>query len=368
MVVVDAEGGEQEYAALREQEFKVHYGVPVQPKPNTNAAQKLSWVLNPRRSYSHGCGVDCAAVGQLQRIAAEFDIIWFAKLRTPNMFPKWTWSRSVADIDDVPSLFEATVLASARGLKAWLMACLRYQSWKRRDRLVGERFSVLGVCSELDKRYLQSLNVTVPVHVIPNGFERPARPPVRMPATPPRIGFIGIFDYAPNLGGIQWFARECWPRIKRELPEARLRLVGRYSDGPLKPNGPDIDGLGWVANADEEMATWSSMVVPLQLGAGTRGKIAHAFSTKCPVVSTSLGAYGYETKSGRELLLADTAEDFASACVSLVRCPVEASAMAERAWSQFLEKWTWDAIRPRVWAAAEDCLRLNAQVGRNALG
>ena len=204
------------------------------------------------------------------------------------------------------------------------------------------------------------------MHVIPNGFERPARPPVRKPVTPPRIGFIGIFDYAPNLGGIQWFVRECWPRIKRELPDARLRLVGRHSDGPLKPDGPDIDGLGWVANTDGEMATWSSMVVPLQLGAGTRGKIAHAFSAKCPVVSTSLGAYGYEVESGRELLLADTPEDFASACVGLVRRPPEAMAMAERAWAQFLGKWTWDAIRPRIWAAAEDCLRRNAQWGGNS--
>ena len=35
------------------------------------------------------------------------------------------------------------------------------------------------------------------------------------------------------------------------------------------------------------------------------------------------------------------------------------SAMAERAYAAFLEKWTWDAIAPKVWAAAEDCLRRN---------
>jgi hypothetical protein len=31
--------------------------------------------------------------------------------------------------------------------------------------------------------------------------------------------------------------------------------------------------------------------------------------------------------------------------------------MAERAWKVFEEKWTWEAIAPRVHAAAEDCLR-----------
>jgi glycosyltransferase involved in cell wall biosynthesis len=361
IVVVDAEGGEQEWQELRDKEFKVACGVKVQPRPNTTPGQKFNWMQNPRSLYPHGCGVDEAALQRVLRTASDFDLVWFCKLRTPNMFPQWTWARSVGDIDDVPSTFEQSAVQTAHGFKAWLLARLRHRSWKRRDALLGERFSVLGVCSELDRRYLQSLGVKAPLHVIPNGFERPARVTPRKPASPPRIGFIGIFDYAPNLGGIQWFARECWPRIKRALPDARLRLVGRHSDGPLKPAGPDIDGLGFVADVDEEIASWSAMVVPIQLGAGTRGKIAQAFSLKCPVVATSLGAYGYEAQHGREMMLADAPDDFANACIRVARNPAEADAMAERAWQQFLEKWTWDAIRPRIWAAAEDCLRQNAR-------
>jgi glycosyltransferase involved in cell wall biosynthesis len=102
------------------------------------------------------------------------------------------------------------------------------------------------------------------------------------------------------------------------------------------------------------------MVVPVRLGAGTRVKIAQGFSLKCPVVSTSFGAYGYDVKDRVELFLADTAETFAEACIRMICHPIEANAMANRAWEQFLRKWTWDAIAPRVWAAAEDCLRLTA--------
>jgi glycosyltransferase involved in cell wall biosynthesis len=77
------------------------------------------------------------------------------------------------------------------------------------------------------------------------------------------------------------------------------------------------------------------------------------------LVSTRFGALGYDVKHGRELLLADDPGAFATACISLIRDPVMANAMAERAYSAFLEKWTWDAIAPQVWAAAEDCLRRN---------
>ncbi|MBA2271174.1 MAG: glycosyltransferase, partial [Chthoniobacterales bacterium] len=119
------------------------------------------------------------------------------------------------------------------------------------------------------------------------------------------------------------------------------------------------DALGFVEDPAAEIATWSAMVIPIRLGAGTRVKIADGFSRKCPVVSTQLGAFGYDVQHGLELLLVqdDDPVGFASACVSLLADPAKARAMAERAYAAFLEKWTWDAIAPRVWDAAEDCLR-----------
>jgi polysaccharide biosynthesis protein PslH len=142
--------------------------------------------------------------------------------------------------------------------------------------------------------------------------------------------------------------------------------VGRGSDGAAKPAGADIDGLGWLERTDDEIATWSAMIVPIRIGAGTRVKIAQGFGQKCPMVSTSLGAYGYDVAHGRELFLADSAQDFAAACVRVIQQPDEARQMAQRAWRQFLERWTWDAIQPQIWGAAEDCLRLNARNPRGA--
>jgi polysaccharide biosynthesis protein PslH len=360
VAVVYAEGQDRERAERSDIEFKVACRLQVQPHPNIGFGQKLRWTLNPRAIYPHGQGVDGAALQQVMRIAKQFDMLWFFKLRTANMFPRWSWSRSVLDIDDMPSIYAQSVWKTTRRLRERLLAARQVFGWRRRDKLLGERFTVLGICSEADKHYLQKLGVEAALHVIPNGFECPRVMPIRKLAKPPRIGFIGVFNRShPNLDGIQWFASRCWPRIKQEIRDARLRLLGRDSDGPLKPEGPDIDGLGWVENAAEEIATWSASVVPIRVGSGTRGKIAHAFSLKCPVVSTALGAYGYDVADGRELFFADSAEAFANACVRAIRQPVEAAKMAEQAWRQFQNRWTWDAIRPRIWAAAEECLQLS---------
>jgi polysaccharide biosynthesis protein PslH len=341
--------------------IKLSYALETQARPNEGLIAKLKWTFDPTTNYPRGYGLTDEALRRISRSAKEFDLIWFFKQRCEVLFPNLTWPRSVLDIDDVLSSYERTALETGGGPLERLLTARRVYSWRRRERSLGTRFSVLATCSEEDKKYLNGLGVDAPIHVIPNGFERPSREPVRHPATPPRIGFIGFLDYLPNRQGVEWFVTKCWPQIKREIPEARLRLVGTGSDGPLKPVGPDIDGLGWLADPTDEIQTWSLMAVPIRVGAGTRVKIAHGFSQKCPIVSTSLGTHGYGAENGRELYVADSPREFATACIKAIREPEQSAQMAERAWRDFLDKWTWDAVRPRVWATVEDCLRSDKQ-------
>ena len=362
VVVVGEESAAEDRAVHQESQVEVACHVPVRAHPNIGLFRKIDWIVNPRSTQPHGLAADEDTLETFLARAGQFDLVWFHTLRAANTFRQWAWPRSVVDVNDVPSTFERSVLDAGQSTGDRCLTAVRLWSWQRRERLLGERFTGLTVCSETDRQYLARLGVTMPVRVVPNGYEKPLLAPVRRPADPPRLGFIGVFDHAPNVAGIRWFVRECWPRIKRDIPNARLRLVGRFSDGPLTPTGPDIDALGWLDDPAAEMSTWASMVVPVHIGAGTRGKIAHAFSQKCPVVSTSLGAYGYGASDGDTMLLAESAETFADACLRTVRQPASASAMAERAWQQFLDRWTWDSIRPSVWAAVDDCLESPARL------
>lgn len=144
--------------------------------------------------------------------------------------------------------------------------------------------------------------------------------------------------------------------IKREFPHAQLRLVGRGSEGHLTKLGPDITGLGWLEDPGDEIASWSAMIVPIKVGAGTRVKVAEGFARRCPIVSTTIGAFGYDVENAREVLLADRADDFASACILLLRNPELGEALAERAHKRLLEQWTWDSFESTVGKAIQECL------------
>jgi glycosyltransferase involved in cell wall biosynthesis len=357
LVVIGADEVEPKVKAKAAEEYDLGREIRVVPCPSRSQLSRAASIFDPAFVNIHGVVAEARDEAWMAEFQKQFDLTWFCKLSTANYFAKAKWHRSVVDVDDLPSTMERSFLKTSRDVCTQLKSRLRIFELSQHESRLHRRFDVLGVCSEHDREILGGRSS---IHVIPNGFKRPLSLPIRKPSQPPRIGFMGLYSYSPNSEGVRWFIRHCWDRVKAEVPGVRLRLVGEDSNGPLKPNDPSVDGLGWVENPEEEVASWSHMIVPIRFGAGTRVKIADAFSRKCPVVSTRFGALGYEVEDGRELFLADNPADFAAACIRLLKDTEAATAMAERAYRRFLEKWTWEAISPRVLEAAGDCLRLNS--------
>jgi glycosyltransferase involved in cell wall biosynthesis len=359
LVVVGAHEVDSQVRSKTAAEFELGRDIKTHTTPTRGLAARLGSFFDRDFTNIHGVVADPADEAWFVEAQKQFDLVWFCKLRTANYFKNARWQRSVVDVDDLPSTMEKSRCENSASAGVRMKARLRMIELRRQEKHLEGRFDVLAVCSEADRK---NLGPGVSAHVIPNGFTRPAGVPVRRPAQPPRIGFMGLYSYEPNLEGVRWFINQCWQRIKKEVPDVRLRLVGEATDGPLKPDDSSIDGLGWLESPDTEVASWSSMIVPIWMGAGTRVKIADALSRKCPVVSTRLGAFGYDVQSGRELILADDPGEFAAACVSLIKDPKGATDLAERGFSRFLEKWTWEAIAPRISETVEHCLRVNSSL------
>jgi glycosyltransferase involved in cell wall biosynthesis len=83
------------------------------------------------------------------------------------------------------------------------------------------------------------------------------------------------------------------------------------------------------------------------MGGGTRLKLLEAMALARPVVSTTLGAEGFPVTSGRELLLADSAEGFARAVLSVLQSPGQARALGE-AGRLFARRYDWAVLIPRL--------------------
>ena len=289
----------------------------------------------------------------LEKTAAEHDIVWVHGLNTANRCNIRHWPHSVLDVDDINSEVHRSQQMCAGSLRQKIQAARKTILLRRQEKLLPERFTALCVCSEPDRIKLGHPEKTF---VLPNGFEPPPRNFTQTPERLLRVGFVGSFEYEPNVQGVWWFVQNIWPLILKKYPAVTLRLVGTGSREQAWPAGQNIEPLGWLEDVAGEMATWSLAVAPILTGGGTRVKIAEAFSRRCPVVSTSLGAYGYDVADGRELLIADGAEAYAEKCLSLLASLSLRERLAAAAWEKFIKYWTWDAQAESVAAVVNKVL------------
>jgi glycosyltransferase involved in cell wall biosynthesis len=269
------------------------------------------------------------------------------------------WANSVLDIDDIPSSISQGNFTQARPISEMFFHARQILNWRRREKILLERFTSICVCSEPDRL---KLGGAPEIFVVPNGFSISTKNIARELFSPPRIGFVGTLGYEPNRSGLNWFLQRVWPLILRAAPQTRLRVAGEAPDFLKNARFQNVDRLGWLPDVETEMSTWSHTIVPLFIGGGTRIKIAEAFSRKCPVVSTTVGAYGYNVRDGQQILLADRPKEFASKCLWILENPNESKIIAENARQKFLANWTWDVIGDQVVKVAESVLQKNRRV------
>jgi glycosyltransferase involved in cell wall biosynthesis len=279
----------------------------------------------------------------LQNLLPEYDLVWVHSLQLANAFGIWRWPKTVLDIDDIPSSLHGQRLSQVATLPDKYWEWRQMILWRRNERFLAERFDAVCVCSRPD---WEKLNRPEKLFVLPNGFHSRRKKPVRNPVVPPHIGFVGTFKYPPNRDGVRWFIENVWPLVLQKFPQTRLRLAGEAGKDFF--GSQNIDTLGWVSDMESETANWSLAIVPVRVGGGTRIKILEAFSRGCPVVSTTLGAYGHDVESGRELLITDSANEFAENCISILANPSEGGRLAENALNKFSENWSWNAYAGRI--------------------
>jgi glycosyltransferase involved in cell wall biosynthesis len=165
-------------------------------------------------------------------------------------------------------------------------------------------------------------------------------------------------SYAPNIDGAGWFVREVLPLIRRELPDATLRVIGRNAEAVTHLGAmAGVEIVGEVDDMEVALRGVDIEVIPLRFGAGTRLKAVEAFANRLPVVSTAIGVEGLAVSHGRELLIADEPADLASAVVELCRDPGARVRLASNAEALYESDYRWSSIRDQVSELAGEVIR-----------
>jgi glycosyltransferase involved in cell wall biosynthesis len=107
---------------------------------------------------------------------------------------------------------------------------------------------------------------------------------------------------------------------------------------------------GEVASIVPYLRASVAALVPLRWESGTRFKILEAFACGTPVISTTLGAEGLDVEHGRHLLLADEADAFAGAVLSLVEEPALGQRLVQPAYDLVRQEYDLSAAERQIGA------------------
>ena len=212
--------------------------------------------------------------------------------------------------------------------------------WKKADKLI--------TMSEEDKNFIEKeLGKRQNISVVANGVDLDFFSKIKkhLPVNP-TVLFVGTFKWLPNIEAVEEIVKKIWPLILKDLPTAKLKIVGFSPTAKIKAyaSDPSIEVLGAIDDIREAFATAHMLLAPIRSGKGTRYKVLEAMITGTPVVATTLAAEGLDLHSGRDVLIADTSTGLASASVKLLKDQSLQQKLGMAGQKIVRQGYSWDTI------------------------
>jgi glycosyltransferase involved in cell wall biosynthesis len=173
-------------------------------------------------------------------------------------------------------------------------------------------FDAIVPITDVDGDFFVQHGCRRPVFPTPAGLDLSKIKPDKSKVEPNSIFHIGALDWMPNLEALRWFMKDSWPLIHENHPNVKLYIAGRNMPDEIKKYCTDhVIISGEVADAREFMNSKEIMIVPLLSGSGMRLKIVEGMALGKVIISTTVGAEGIGCKNLKNIMIADTALEFA---------------------------------------------------------
>jgi glycosyltransferase involved in cell wall biosynthesis len=168
--------------------------------------------------------------------------------------------------------------------------------------------------------------------------------------------FTGGLQFGPNQEGVLWFAREVFPLLKRAHANARFRIVGARPGAKILAlaDTPGIEVFRDVPSVVPYQVGASVGIVPIHSAGGLQNKLLEGLAAGLPMVCTSVGNEGLGAAPGKELLVADTASEFARAVGRLMTDGALADTLGAAGQAFVRRAWTWRAHFDNLEARLEE--------------
>lgn len=317
------------------------------PTPLSKVQQILSW-FSPKSVSFGPAGESEAMQAKLDQLLEEndFDLLFVASAFVLNYVLKIYKPPVVFDaIDDTSLLFKREIkrkhgiVGKLKGIKDWLII-------RQTEKKFYSRFKEIILSSPTDAKAMRSLCPQSNISVIPNGVNAHDYDEQFELSKHPTLVFTGVMNYGPNAEAMLYFCREILPLLKQKHPELELNIVGRDPTPAVIELGRRYERVK-VTGAVDDLKPFIGRawvyICPLISGAGIKNKVLESWAARTPLVATSLSCEGIDVAPEKDILVADTPNDFAAQVSRLIEDRALADRLTHAGREKVLRQYDWES-------------------------
>jgi glycosyltransferase involved in cell wall biosynthesis len=226
----------------------------------------------------------------------------------------------------------------------------QYERMRRYEGEVCREVKSIIAVSPADAQTMRSDYGVCRVRAVPTGVDLDYFRPPASPACATDLVFLGSMDWMPNIDAVKWFTREVLPLIRQRRPDSSIAIVGRNPPSDIRrlaEQDAHFHVTGTVPDVRPYLWGSAAAIVPLRIGGGTRLKIYESMAARIPVISTTIGAEGLDVRDGENILIADSAPDFADRCLALLDDAGARARLTNAAWEMIAACYSWEVVARR---------------------
>ena len=229
---------------------------------------------------------------------------------------------------------------TAKGLQKYLFQ-VEFKRLLNYENSIFEYFEHHTIISEQDKNYIFHKN-RQKISVVPNGVDPSYLNYQNNQEKDTDIVFTGNMAYPPNITAAQFIVNEIKPHLS---PSIRIKLAGANPSKEVEQLSQDgVELTGFVDDIREAYTSAQLFVAPMFLGTGLQNKLLEAMALGIPCITTSMANNALHAKPEKEILIADSAEDFVEQINRLLQNSEFREEIIKNGRQFILQNYNWDHV------------------------
>ncbi|WP_130095052.1 glycosyltransferase [Brumimicrobium glaciale] len=230
----------------------------------------------------------------------------------------------------------------------WLKKYIFESEFKRLmnyENSIFEYFEHHTIISKQDKQYIFHKN-RAEIEIVPNGVDDSF---LEIDNAQPKnvdLVFIGNMSYPPNVTAAQFIVNEILPLLPTQL---KVKIAGSNpAKEVIKLASNQVEITGYVDDIKNAYRSAEIFIAPMFLGTGLQNKLLESMALGVPCITTSMANNALGATPEKEILIADSAEEFAFQIKRLTENPQLKQEIIENGRSFIVKNYEWSKVTDKL--------------------